>query len=689
MRFRSSRGSGGSVAVLVILVAIVPLVIAALLVQNREEQRDEDRSLTFEAAEQSARLEDLFARSRSLTQILAQNPAFGHVYEAPGALTTKVTRRTRDVREANEALAHLEKLFPGQIGEACFIDVGGAENARAVKGRIARLADLSHDETKAPFFRPAFALDPGEVHQSRPYVSPDTDEWVVASAAPIPAIDGVTRAIVHFELTIESFRRIAARASQGRVIQIVDARNGRILLDTRYMQRPGAPLAPKPEKHSHAAGVKEPKGPHVHVPPGKAGTFTTDGKRAAFRTVSVDANNLNDWIVIARSTHPRAALTSGSSAWLLALLAVVIALIPLVFASWRRSQDDLRQAAMTDALTGLGNRRALDSALTEGLSGATVERPMVLALYDLDGFKLYNDTFGHSAGDALLARLGARIAESAGDDATAFRMGGDEFCLIAPLPEPTDGLPVAVEAAQALRERGEGFEIEASFGVVLLPTEADTARDALRLADERMYAQKGSSRTSASRQSTDVLLRVLSERDADLGAHVSSVAQLAEAVARRLRVASEEIQTVSRAAALHDIGKLAIPESILQKPGALDEAEWAFIRSHTVVGERIVAAAPALTEVARLVRSSHEAWNGSGYPDGLRGDEIPLGARIVATCDAFEAMISARPYRAAMTVEEALAEIRRCAGTQFDPAVAAALCDAVAAADAAAERRAA
>jgi HD-GYP domain-containing protein (c-di-GMP phosphodiesterase class II) len=126
---------------------------------------------------------------------------------------------------------------------------------------------------------------------------------------------------------------------------------------------------------------------------------------------------------------------------------------------------------------------------------------------------------------------------------------------------------------------------------------------------------------------------------------------------------------VKRAAALHDIGKLAIPESILGKEGALTAAEWSFVRQHTVIGERILSAAPSLTGCARIVRSSHEWWDGTGYPDGLAGESIPLAARIVAVCDAFDAMTSPRPYRARRSEPEAIAELRRCAGTQFDPAV--------------------
>ena len=136
-----------------------------------------------------------------------------------------------------------------------------------------------------------------------------------------------------------------------------------------------------------------------------------------------------------------------------------------------------------------------------------------------------------------------------------------------------------------------------------------------------------------------------------------------------LGMATEQLDELARAAELHDIGKVAIPDAILSKPGPLNENEWAFMRRHTIIGKRILGAAPALRPVARLVRASHECWDGSGYPDGLSGEEILLGARVVAVCDAFHAMTSDRRYRNAMSPDEAMAELRRCAGTQFDPNV--------------------
>jgi len=322
-----------------------------------------------------------------------------------------------------------------------------------------------------------------------------------------------------------------------------------------------------------------------------------------------------------------------------------------------------RDEAKTDALTGLGNRRALAESIEE-LDGA----PVVLALFDLDGFKHYNDTFGHPAGDALLVRLGSNLAACLERRGRAFRMGGDEFCVLIE-PGNDDPEQLVRSAAAALSESGDGFSIGCSFGSILLPQEATDPAEALRVADQRMYAQKHAGRMSAGRQSKDVLLTALTERSPDLGGHLSSVAELAERTARRLALPVEEVERIRHAGELHDAGKVAIPEAILAKPGPLSEDEWAFVRRHPLIGERIVRSAPSLSRVAELVRSTHERFDGQGYPDRLQADAIPLGSRIVAVCDAFDAMTAGRPYAAARTPEEALEELRRCAGTQFDPAV--------------------
>jgi diguanylate cyclase (GGDEF)-like protein len=332
-----------------------------------------------------------------------------------------------------------------------------------------------------------------------------------------------------------------------------------------------------------------------------------------------------------------------------------------------RSRDE----ALTDALTGLGNRRALMRALADALEAADRGRPWKLALFDLDGFKAYNDVFGHVAGDVLIEHLGGRLAASVKGVGRAFRMGGDEFCVLVPAERATAAL---VRAGEALREEGEGFRIDASVGIVELPGDVADAEAALQIADRRMYAQKEGRPNSPARQSGDVLLRVIGEREPELLAHTRAVAELSRALASVMGLDAETRETVARAAELHDVGKVAVPDAILSKPGPLEPDEEAFMRRHTVIGESIIAEAPALREVAALVRASHERWDGTGYPDNLAGHEIPLGARIVSVCDAYSAMRQRRPYGAVLDEEEALDELRRGAGSQFDPALVAAFC---------------
>jgi diguanylate cyclase (GGDEF)-like protein len=322
--------------------------------------------------------------------------------------------------------------------------------------------------------------------------------------------------------------------------------------------------------------------------------------------------------------------------------------------------------ATTDVLTGIGNRRRLLADLDTAL---TTRSPTVLALFDLDGFKAYNDSFGHPAGDALLRKLAANLSAAVDGRGAAYRMGGDEFCILA-----SGGAEAVVrDAAAALNDRGEAFTIGVSSGSIAIPAEASTSEDALRGADRRMYAQKASGRTSAGRQTTDVLLGVLRERNPDLGDHVQDVTDLCREVAARLGLDADDVSTLLQAAALHDVGKAAIPDAILNKPGPLDEGERALMRQHTVMGQRIMSTAPSLNRASQLVRSSHERIDGTGYPDGLSGDAIPLGSRVIAVCDAFDAMTSDRPYRQALPADAALDELRLYAGTQFDDTIVEAL----------------
>jgi diguanylate cyclase (GGDEF)-like protein len=243
-------------------------------------------------------------------------------------------------------------------------------------------------------------------------------------------------------------------------------------------------------------------------------------------------------------------------------IAAVIGRMALTFRENVKLLERSRREAETDALTGLANRRKLLADLEARIEA---EVPTMLILFDLDGFKAYNDAFGHPAGDALLRRLARKLAAATEPVGQAYRMGGDEFCLLA-TGDPTYLAGLVATATKALEEEGEGFRITCAYGAIVLPEETTKLSEALRIADTRMYGNKDSRRASAVRQSKDVLLSVLHERDAGLRGHLTGVAQLARAVGARLELSATDLHDLGLAAELHDVGKLAIRTRSFRRP---------------------------------------------------------------------------------------------------------------------------
>jgi len=347
--------------------------------------------------------------------------------------------------------------------------------------------------------------------------------------------------------------------------------------------------------------------------------------------------------------------------------ALALALLVGAVAGLALSRRGVKRELCTDPLTGLRNRRALRRELPRACKRASEDEPVFVWFFDLNGFKQYNDSFGHMSGDALLERLGARLGHAVAPYGRGYRLDGDEFCVLitAPVRDPH---ALFQKARAALGEQGGGFTVSASGGAVELPREASTPARALRLADHRMYREKAISRSGGVELVTAVLQAALAQRQPELGEHSNDVAGDVELLARRIGLDDETIGLMVRAGDLHDIGKLGIPDEILIKPGPLSAEEWEFMKRHTAMGEQIIAAAgPSLEQIGPVVRASHERWDGTGYPDHLSGEQIPLGARILAICDSFRAMIDERVYKKSMSIGDALAELRRCAGSQFDP----------------------
>jgi two-component system, cell cycle response regulator len=328
------------------------------------------------------------------------------------------------------------------------------------------------------------------------------------------------------------------------------------------------------------------------------------------------------------------------------------------------------ESARNDQITGLENRQQLEADIASTVASGLGSH--VLVLFELDGLQAYNDRLGFAAGDELLRGFAINLVSSVAPlGGTAYRSDGGRFAVISPASGSRLG-EMVLAATASLRGDGSGMSLGTTYGEVAIPDEAQEPELALRIAGQRLAAHKQRQHRSARRQAHAVLIAALSARRPDLRDHLRVVAYRAIALGRRLGMDREQIDDVALAAELQDVGMLAVPESVLEKEG-LDEIERAMVRSHTAEGARIVSAAPGLATVARLVRSSAEHFDGSGYPDGLAGETIPPGSRVIAVAVAFAAMTERRPYREPVRPDEALAELRRSSGTQFDPRVVEAL----------------
>ena len=359
------------------------------------------------------------------------------------------------------------------------------------------------------------------------------------------------------------------------------------------------------------------------------------------------------------------------------------------------ARSQLAALAATDPLTGLPNRRALEAWLEAAVETAgSGARPLSALVLDLDSFKQVNDLHGHEAGDAVLCAVartleaGCRLGDLAG------RLGGEEFLVVLPDASSRTAWLVAerLRGAIAALDFDGSPGVTASFGVACFPAHGTTAAGLLRAADNAMYDAKElgrnrsivfDPRTAASRTertelaqagregylgSVIALAAAVDARDAWTHAHSETVARYAAAIASHLGLDGDQVEEVRIAGLLHDVGKVGVPDSVLHKPGPLDDAEWDEMRRHPAIGARILTH-PALADVREWVLRHHERPDGRGYPDGLEGVDIPLGARILAVADAYEAMTADRPYRDRLSSKAARAELTRGRGTQFDAEV--------------------
>ncbi|WKY47975.1 diguanylate cyclase [Eubacteriaceae bacterium ES3] len=322
-----------------------------------------------------------------------------------------------------------------------------------------------------------------------------------------------------------------------------------------------------------------------------------------------------------------------------------------------------------DYLTGLHNRRYFDQRLSE--MDSMENYPISLVIADVNGLKMVNDSFGHGVGDELLIRAAELMKKELRPVDVIARLGGDEFMMILPgvTKEEATELTNRIEK-EAAKELIKGIELSISFGIDTKSSQRDDITVVQKNAEDEMYHHKLYTSTSMRSKTIDLIINSLYEKSNREMFHSKRVGDLCNAIAQAMAVDSNMIKQIALAGLLHDIGKMGVEENILNKPASLDLSEWEQMKRHPEMGYRILCSSEEFTEVARYVFEHHEKWDGSGYPKGLKGVEISLQARIIGVADSYDAMTSDRSYRKGLSEEDAISELRRNAGTQFDPAVA-------------------
>lgn len=332
----------------------------------------------------------------------------------------------------------------------------------------------------------------------------------------------------------------------------------------------------------------------------------------------------------------------------------------------RRSVQEAREYLYWhDSLTGLYNRHYFEKLLSEG----SMPSPAIIVA-DLNGLKLINDTFGHVAGDELLKSVARLLEQNAPDGAVCARIGGDEFVILIPDARSEDVAQCVLQLEGAIVECNNTtphYPFSVSFGYKTATEFGGGVYALYKEADDHMYREKLLQKQSSRSSLVHVLMGALESKNFETREHVERMGELAVTLARAIEYPEDAMFELVLFAKFHDIGKVGVADSILQKPGPLNPEEKKEMQRHCEIGYRIAMASPELATVADLILKHHEWWNGAGYPHGLSRHDIPLACRIVAIADAFDAMTSDRPYRQGMSSQDAILELQRYAGTQFDP----------------------
>lgn len=337
----------------------------------------------------------------------------------------------------------------------------------------------------------------------------------------------------------------------------------------------------------------------------------------------------------------------------------------------KKAEETIRHQAYTDNMTGFFSRTYFEEILSGMNSMMSIVKPLSIIATDIDGLKITNDTFGHDAGDNLIKKAAQILTEVFGEDTPIARIGGDEFCIILPCTDFAAAQEFAEQIVK-ITETSNNLNpvIPVSMSIGIASSYEDSNEDIYniyRRADDDMYRYKMSQTSSEKSKVIDMLLTALSEKDYVSQGHVERISDLCLLLAESMSLHENQKRDLVLLSKVHDLGKIGIPDDILNKPSKLSQKEYDRMKLHVKIGYNIANRSRELVTIAPLILHHHEHWDGKGYPDSLKGDNIPLECRILAIVDAFDAMTNDRPYHKGISIEEALLEIERCAGTQFDP----------------------
>jgi diguanylate cyclase (GGDEF)-like protein/putative nucleotidyltransferase with HDIG domain len=336
--------------------------------------------------------------------------------------------------------------------------------------------------------------------------------------------------------------------------------------------------------------------------------------------------------------------------------------------NYKKAQEKIEYISYHNALTGLYNRRKFEIDLEKTNKSGIY--PVSIIMGDINGLKLVNDAFGHNNGDKLLKKMAQILKDECGDNASVARHGGDEFAVILPNTSYDEAYLIVNNIKNRCdSETTNKLVLNISIGIATKSEKNDDLYKCYRLAEERMYASKLLEAKSTRSAIITNLRTAMEEKTGETKRHSERTAKLAEKMGELLGMQSFEIEFLKLLAILHDIGKTGIPDNILLKPSPLNDEEWKAMKRHCEIGFRIASTMPELVSIAEAILSHHESWDGSGYPHNLKGEEIPLMSRIIAVIDSFDAMTNDRPYKKAISKEEAVEKLLQGSGTQFDPSI--------------------